>query len=370
MRKLLSLFLLLGCLVGCNSKRVVVPIEPPIETIQPDTLAIPAFSGEVLYLFGREYVAIHDSLSPKYNHPNAVKVREENVSMAQYLEQRLQEWYPNVAYTGMIRNWHKIALQLANVEPNQIQVFVNREFGGIKPQGHFTQSASDIEEMIAMRMSNEECAVFNNLNTLATAENFANPSALQHASFSMGKDSTQAFSPDIKESFDKENILTSLMLAGGPYAFYRVLLSKQRAEHQAKALYGENTNKGKQGDAFKHIYVNVLLRTYTTEEIAEYVMDDVWEQVHINKPCDKYMDLHNNQIGRKLRYWNFHENTDDWRKWAEHVHQFIQDSTQASFKHWDNETPLFDVLYDVRQTPEKQYIYWNKEYITPSIVEE
>ncbi len=354
--------LLVG-LVACNTQKTVSPIIA--ESIQPDTLSIPAFSGEVLYLFGREYMAIHDSLSPKYHNAQSVQIREEKLSMAAYLERRLQEWYPEVAYKGMINNWYQLALQLSQATPQQIQFFINREFDNMNLLQLSQQAGeggdADINEMITLSLTKDECTVFSNLNNLATAADFAKREMLPHASYTLERDTAQAFSPDVLDSFDRENILTSLMLAGGPYALYRVLLSKQRAEKQAKAYFGENTSDGKRGDAFKHMYVNMLLRAYTNQEVATYVMDDVWEKVHVNAPADRYMDLHNNQIGRQLRYWNFHENTSDWRIWAENVYNFVQDSTQSSFKHWNHQTPEFNVLYDVRQTPSKQYIYWNKE---------
>ncbi len=359
----LGLLLLVG-LTACHTKKKVVTAQANSESIltqQPDTTLIPAFSGEVLYLFGREYMAIHDSLSPKFNHPNAARVRATHQTMADYVESRLREWYPEVAYAGMIDKWHQIALQIANVPDADVQLFVNREFDRQSAQGNFQHSTSDAEEKEFLRLTTEELVFFNQLNALATAESFALPQALPHASYATERELSRTFTPDIMESFERENVLTSLMLAGGPYALYRVLLSKQRAERQAKAYYGEDTGSGKQGDAFKHMYVNVLLRAYTSKEIAAFVMDDIWEKWHINAPCDRYMDLHNNQIGRRLRYWDFHQNTDEWTHWAENVHRFVQDSVNSSFKDWNYETVQFKVLYDCRNTPAEQYIFWNKE---------
>ncbi len=353
------------CVGGCRTTHVE-RISSPVEvneavSVHPDTTLIPAFSGETLYLFGREWVAIHDSLSPKFNHPNAARVRETHQTMADYIENRLREWYPEVAYTGMLNKWHQIALQLANAPDSDVQLLVNRELDRQSLRGDIQHSHSDAEEVAFLRMTDEEQTHFNHLNQLAESAEFAQPHSLPKASYQIERDPSRDFTPDIHESFEQENILTSLMLAGGPYAFYRVLLSKQRAERQAKAFYGADTNSGKQGDAFKHMYVNVLLRAYTSTEIAAFVMDEIWEQWHINAPCDRYMDLHNNQIGRNLRYWDFHQNTDDWKEWGTNVHLFVQDSTNSSFKDWNRETVQFKILQDSRNTPETQYIFWNKE---------
>ncbi len=362
-QKILLGLLVLMSLTACHTKRqaALQSASPTAHTALPDTTLIPAFSGEVLYLFGREYVAIHDTLSAKFNHPSAARVRDLQLTMAEYVENRLREWYPDIAYNGMVNKWHQIALHLANVPDAEVQLFVNREFGKQSTKGNFQQSTSDAEESAFLQMTVEEQAYFNRLNNLANSHDFAQPNALPQASYTTEREQSRAFTPDIHASFERENMLTSLMLAGGPYALYRVMLSKQRAEKQAKAYYGADTNAGKQGDAFKHMYVNMLLRAYTSEEIAKFVMDDVWELWHVNAPCDRYMDLHNNQIGRTLRYWDFHQNTDDWREWGNNVHQFVQDSTNASFKQWDRETVQFKIQHDIRNTPANQYIFWNTE---------
>ncbi len=281
--------------------------------------------------------------------------------MSDYIERRLQEWYPQIAYAGMLHKWHQLALQLANVPDADVRLFINREFNRKSTTGSFQHTASDAEEIAFLRMTAEEQTHFTHLNQLAQSADFAQPDCLPQATYSTERTQSQAFTPDIHASFEPENILTSLMLAGGPYAFYRVLLSKQRAERQAQHFYGTDTNSGKQGDAFKHMYVNLLLRAYTSKEIAAFVMDDIWENWHINAPCDRYMDLHNNQIGRHLRYWDFHQNTDDWTEWGTNVHLFVQDSTNSSFKHWDKETVPFKILHDSRSTPQTKYIFWNKE---------
>ncbi len=368
MRNIPLFLLVLMCFVGCRttvSQQITSPSGGAGGGHQPDTTLIPAFSGEVLYLFGREYLAIYDSLSPKFNHPHAARVRQEQLTMAAYVEHRLREWYPEVAYEGMLAKWHQIALQLTNAPEAEMQLFVNTEFDRQTVQGNFNLSGSDTEESACLRMTAEEQRFFNQINTLAESEHFVHPTSLPKASYSTEREQSCAFTPDIHDTFERENILASLMWAGGPYALYRVLLSKQRAERQAKEYYGLDTNSGKQGDAFKHMYVNVLLRAYTSSEIAAFVMDEVWEQWHVNAPCDRYMDLHNNQIGRTQRYWDFHQNTDDWKEWGSNVHQFVQDSLNSSFKEWNKETAQFKVLYDSRNTPAEQYIYWNTETIDP-----
>ena len=149
--------------------------------------------------------------------------------------------------------------------------------------------------------------------------------------------------------------------------FYRILQSKARAEKLAYYYYGEATNNGRPGDAFKHIYVNVLLRTYVGEWLSHAIMDVFWEWKSPNAPCDHFMDLHNNIIGRQTRYEDFTTldtqcNADmrHWLQWGENVQHFVQDSLNGHRQAWDKETPTFIVEPAAQQVSDTQYIYWDK----------
>jgi hypothetical protein len=166
--------------------------------------------------------------------------------------------------------------------------------------------------------------------------------------------------------FDEENILITLLLWRGPRMFYRILQSKARAEKLAYYYYGDATNNGRPGDAFKHIYVNVLLRTYVGDWLSHAIMDVFWEWKSPNAPCDHFMDLHNNIIGRQTRYQDFTtidthcSNTRHWLQWAENVQHFVQDSVNGHRQDWDKETPTFIVEPAAKQASSQQYIYWDK----------
>ncbi|MCM1034586.1 MAG: hypothetical protein NC038_03275 [Paludibacter sp.] len=369
--KLKPILFLMGVLMlitACQTHKVVTESLVPSGLPQPDTTLIPAFSGELLYLFGREYMAMYDTLSDKFDTPEAALIRQQNVSMSDYIEQRLITFFPEVAYTGMVKKWKIIAEQLVQQDEADILLFNNEELGmqqirkGVLPLGK-----NDKQEAVFLQLTEEESAVFRQLNTLANAARMAVPNDLPDVTYSLQHPDNESFAPDIHSSFEEENILVSLLLAGGPYAFYRVILSKKRAETKAKEYYAGDTYAGKLGDAFKHTYVNILLTAYLSEEIAKFVMNDVWEQWHINAPCDRYMDLHNNYIGRHARYMELHGTSDDWNVWAQNVYNFIQDTlSNSSYQTWSHETPLFQINYDLRKTPADKYIYWNKELTLPN----
>ena len=165
---------------------------------------------------------------------------------------------------------------------------------------------------------------------------------------------------------EEEDILLTLLLWRGPRLFYRVLQSKARAEKLARYYYGDATNNGRPGDAFKHIYVNVLLRTYVGEWMTHAIMDIFWEWKSPNAPCDYFMDMHNNIIGRETRYDEFTTTNSEcsatrhWLQWAENVQHFVQDSVNGDFQGWDKETPRFVVEPAANKVSNNQYIYWDR----------
>ena len=369
-------------LAACHTTQPALRQQtPPPATV--DTTAIPLLPAEAIYLIGQEYLAIHDSASPKYHTPRAAQVRRDSTTMAQYLDQRLAELYPDRAYPGYVAKVTRWAEMLIRREMPS-SATIRSDIGAELP------NAAYADETHALELTQEERTTLTLLNTLATQADFADTQDLDtlHTNY-----------------FEQENLALTVMFWYGPRMFYRIMQSKARAEHLARHYYGENTNSGKRGDAFKHIFVNTLLRRYTGRLMAWLVMDVYWEHASPNAPCDHFMDLHNNQIGRNSHYDLFTTPTGDagvsparcpgahasppaekrlsayrtidtnnssfegdveelpsWQQTASRIYQFIEDTTANSTYHqWDKQTPSFIVQKDEQQSPAQQYIYWNKE---------
>ena len=335
-------FALCMMLTACGTKRTVLPVPPPPVSAQADTTLLPTFSGEVFYVLGREWEAIYDSTSAKFHTPEAQLLRADSISMADYVEQRLIELYPEKAYEGYIQRIEELVhlLLMQTESPQQIANFSRAELAFILNDSIFTPSATPREQFLTYT-----------LDSIAQTSEWA---------------TRQTFDSLDIQWIEEENLLLSMMLWRGPRFFYRIIQSKARAEKMAEYYYGEQTNSGMQGDAFRHIYVNVLLRSYVGEWVGHVVMDLFWELIHPNAPCDRYMDLHNNRLGRQTMYNDFVypsasnqcSQVRDWLQWAEHVQQFVQDSTNSHLPQWDQETPTFVVQPEAKKVNDTQYIYW------------
>ena len=343
--KLLKFFPLFLLLIGCRTQNTLPLREGMRGGFTPDTTALPTFPSEAFYVLGARWEA--DSMLQK----------EQN--LADFIEQELIRLYPEKAYKGYISKLCSVADLLLVSSTQRPTLFAPKQqeirlVSGQSPSHELyavLDSLSLEDELLALELTPTEQQDWNKLQSLI------------HSNLPLTRETFDTLNI---EFFEEENILLSLLLWRGPRMFYRVLQSKARAEKLAYYYYGEATNNGRPGDAFKHIYVNVLLRTYVGEWLSHAIMDIFWEWKSPNAPCDHYMDLHNNVIGRQTRYEDFTtidaqcSDTRHWLQWSENVLHFIQDSVNGDFQGWNKETPTFIVEPAAKQVSNMQYIYWDK----------
>lgn len=349
-------------LAGCQTtKKITTASIAPATSkeVAADTTALPPFPAEALYLIGREWECIHDSAFAKYFTPRAEQIRMGELSMEDYLEQRLIELYPERAYPGYVRKVEEMAKML--IYTNTQTAAISNMMGNELPspaqlnaryshnQAAAFSSDSLTQEIAFLELTGDELLRYNELNRLAAEARWVGRATMD--SLTLG-------------TLEEENLGITILLWQGPRMFYRVLQSKERATHLAEYFYPGATSDGKLGDAYRHTLVNTLLRTYCGLPMTYLIMDIYWEEMHPNAPCDKYMDLHNNVIGRRTHYADFvysePSDTPSWMQWAEHIYTYIADSTNATFCAWDKETPSMVVVPQANAVDNKSYIIWGK----------
>jgi len=326
------------------------------------------FPSDVLYVISREFELIQDSTSLKSQTPEATS--NKNISFPTYMEKRLVELYPSKAFKGMMTDFclekaSGLAFmnsKLSLPENSELVNVKNSQMAKTEPFYHFV---SIEDEMDFMDMSERERNKYLALNELATNKKFANitdfekiNNALDSIPFNLD-DNDMSF-------FLEDNVFLSCVLfaGGGAYVIYRVKQNKERAIYVAQKHYPDNISCGKKGDAFKHLTVSMLLRRYLTEEMAYLIMDLFWENWAINSPCDRHMDLHNNHVGRHSKYSTFRgntwENTYNWKKWVENIHNFVENEHNAIEKPWNKEIIEYVIEKDTKTTNKNKYIFWNR----------
>ena len=362
---ILFLTLLFG-FYSCKTKKVVE--TPAVEEVKPqaDTTLIPSFPSEVLYVVSREYESVWDSTKEKYNTAEAEYIRENNVSIKEYMEKRLITLFPNLAYIGLME---KIEGKAKDLIPNMTKITPSFR----SQDGYYMPSfaervnlekISDNHEINHLYLSTSELQLFNKLNALADTSHFV---TLEQMSDIQVKDSLwnvdKVLSEDSVPYYMRESMLISFLTSGlGSHVFFRIMQSKARATYVAEFFYPGLTKDGRKGDAYKHLYVNIMLRNYVGAVMAWLIMDIYWENAASNAPCDMIMDLHNNHVGRHSRYRDLRgaENT-QWVDWAYNVKSFVEDTTRnAQYHNWNKEIPLFVIKEEESKSNDRLYLYWNK----------
>jgi hypothetical protein len=352
---------------SCKTKKVVEnPVAVEEVLPQADTTLIPSFPSEVLYVLTREYESVWDSTREKYNTEEAEYIRENNIPIKEYMEQRLVTLFPSLAYVGLL---DKIENRAKEMLPN-----VSKVMPSLRSQdGYYMPSfaekvnlerLSDENEVTNLYLSYSEQNIFRRLNALADTSSFVE---LEEITEIQVKDSLwnidKKLSEDSVSYYMKESALISMLTSGlGSHVFFRIMQSKARATYVAEFFYPGLTKDGRKGDAYKHLYVNTMLRNYVGSIMAWLVMDVYWENAASNAPCDMVMDLHNNYVGRNSRYRDLRgaENT-QWVDWAYNVKSFVEDTTRnAQYHNWNKEIPLLVIKEEESKSNDRLYLYWNK----------
>lgn len=356
-----------GSFYSCRTKKVA---ENPVvvEEVKPqaDTTLIPSFPSEVLYVLTREYESVWDSTREKYDTKEAEYIRNNNVSIKMFMEQRLMTLFPNLAYVGLLDKIENRAKQMLPSVSKVTPSFRSQD-GYYMPsfaERVDLERISDEDEMEKLYLSYSEQNIFKRLNALADTSSFV---ALEKIRDIQVKDSLwnidKKLSEDSVPYYMKESLLLSMLTSGlGSHVFFRIMQSKARATYVAEFFYPGLTKDGRKGDAYKHLYVNTMLRNYVGSIMAWLVMDIYWENAASNAPCDMVMDLHNNHVGRNSRYRDLRgaKNT-KWVDWAYNVKSFVEDTTRnAQYHNWNKEIPLLVIKEEESKSNDRLYLYWNK----------
>ena len=355
------------CFYSCKTKKTLEEAsEATSMKVQADTTLIPSFPSEVLYVVSREYESVWDSTTEKYNTVEAEYIRENNVSIKDYMEKRLITLFPNLAYIGLMEKIEGRAKDLIPEMTRRTPSFRSQD-GYYMPsfaERVNLEKISDANEINHLLLSHSELKLFNKLNALADTSHFV---TLEQVSDIQVKDSLwnvdKKLSEDSVPYYMKESMLISFLTSGvGSHVFFRIMQSKARATYVAEFFYPGLTKDGRKGDAYKHLYVNTMLRNYVGATMAWLVMDIYWENAASNAPCDMIMDLHNNHVGRNSRYKDLRgTEKSNWIDWAYNVKSFVEDTIRnAQYQNWNKEIPLFVIKEEESKSNDRLYLYWNK----------
>lgn len=352
---------------SCKTKKVVeAPVVVEENVPQADTTLIPSFPSEVLYVLTREYESVWDSTREKYDTKEAEYIRNNNVPIKEYMEYRLITLFPDLAYVGLLDKIENKAKQMLPSMSKVMPSFRSQD-GYYMPsfaEKVDLERVSDENEIKKLYLSYSEQDVFEKMNALADTSSFVELEEIRNIEVN---DSIwnidKKLSEDSVPYYMKESMLISMLTSGlGSHVFFRIMQSKARATYVAEFFYPGLTKDGRKGDAYKHLYVNTMLRNYVGPVMAWLIMDIYWENAASNAPCDMIMDLHNNHVGRNSRYRDLRGTEySQWVDWAYNVKSFVEDTTRnAQYHNWNKEIPLLVIKEEESKSNDRLYLYWNK----------
>ena len=352
---------------SCKTKKVVkAPVVVEENVPQADTTLIPSFPSEVLYVLTREYESVWDSTREKYDTKEAEYIRNNNVPIKEYMEYRLITLFPDLAYVGLLDKIENKAKQMLPSMSKVMPSFRSQD-GYYMPsfaEKVDLERVSDENEIKKLYLSYSEQDVFEKMNALADTSSFVELEEIRNIEVN---DSIwnidKKLSEDSVPYYMKESMLISMLTSGlGSHVFFRIMQSKSRATYVAEFFYPGLTKDGRKGDAYKHLYVNTMLRNYVGPVMAWLIMDIYWENAASNAPCDMIMDLHNNHVGRNSRYRDLRGSEySQWVDWAYNVKSFVEDTTRnAQYHNWNKEIPLLVIKEEESKSNDRLYLYWNK----------
>ena len=359
---------------SCKTKKVVkAPVVVEENVPQADTTLIPSFPSEVLYVLTREYESVWDSTRDKYDTKEAEYIRNNNVPIKEYMEYRLITMFPDLAYVGLLDKIENKAKQMLPSMSKVMPSFRSQD-GYYMPsfaEKVDLERVSDENEIKKLYLSYSEQDVFEKMNALADTSSFVELEEIRNIEVN---DSIwnidKKLSEDSVPYYMKESMLISMLTSGlGSHVFFRIMQSKARATYVAEFFYPGLTKDGRKGDAYKHLYVNTMLRNYVGSVMAWLIMDIYWENAASNAPCDMIMDLHNNHVGRNSRYRDLRGSEySQWVDWAYNVKSFVEDTTRnAQYHNWNKEIPLLVIKEEESKSNDRLYLYWNKTEVDETV---
>lgn len=134
----------------------------------------------------------------------------------------------------------------------------------------------------------------------------------------------------------------------------RLLDLKDWSIEKARANFPGQMDGGEKGDAYRHVLASVLSRRLFGRTIASSsgVVNELMRDVRrTNTPRDRFMDLHNNRVGRVTCYHELIGNSADAT--AQKVLKFFNTSGNLVFMDWGGIPP--DTKRSRKESKEKAF---------------
>ncbi|MBQ5958943.1 MAG: hypothetical protein IJL44_07140 [Bacteroidales bacterium] len=326
------------------------------------TTSLPVFPCEGLFLVNKEYELAEAGLSDKVSYHGIPIV---SFSKADYVELRLTDLYPTLAYTGVVDDsqdfYDSVLLVYSAYLTTQLHIpdtndLNNKEYPFEEDDKVLFLSDKELIEYLGM--TDEEALLFEKYNELARKESFATVEDLKNVEAGM------KLTNDNRFCWAAFSCICIIAVGYTSNMYETAMFCRNRAQ-QAASDYFPGYSSGDRGDALKHITVSMLLRRYLSLYRSYLIMDVVYEGItnQNEDPRDTFMDIHNNRIGRETKYWQFRgsyfDDMNNIQAWIFRIYNYITTSSNGVHKNWTSSANFWTVYWDHICTSKTKYIYYS-----------
>ncbi|MFY0675042.1 MAG: hypothetical protein JXQ87_16695 [Bacteroidia bacterium] len=144
----------------------------------------------------------------------------------------------------------------------------------------------------------------------------------------------------ISATNEQDSDLKNMPLVNETIMFKRLLDLKDWSIDKARSHFPNQMGGGEKGDAYRHVLASVLSRKLFGRAIASssgFVNELIRDVRKTNTPRDRFMDLHNNRVGRVTCYHELIGKTDE--ETANNVLEFFNESGNLVLMKWGGVLP-------------------------------
>jgi hypothetical protein len=360
---------------------------------------VPVYPAPVLYILYREYL---------HRHPEVDFLTPDDRRYQAYVERRLRALYPDRGYDGMMadaarahatymQEWiayeraqraHDHALRavdfgvssLSDADPS----WDGQEEHPPYPDGYIPTITMEIDSLVATGPEVDRIYYY---ESLADGSYYAQEPGGGDEPIHMTGGHTVTSIDDliilagmgitpldegVQAQWGPALVAAGVAIGLAGYLYWRIESSGDRARDAAVEHFPHHNQHNTRADAFRHVYVSVLLRRYITAPLALLVTNR-YEEMVVNPYPEFRMDIHNNRLGRVEKYAHFRGNwlTDrwNWRKWGRTARDYINTPNYGEFiPEWNTIPPPPQAEVDARlaDIPAWKYIFISNEMTSAS----
>lgn len=280
----------------------------------------------------------------EYNNQEVTDSTLRFIGMHNYLEQRLNELFPNVVYSGFMDDMQDIFdnYQIINSYEYNLDT-LNDEYSNPNDLSGYQTFDSLYQKLYIADIINQYPSIKTTSDYLKGIDSLSQRDYANRVSLQELTDYASSNSPSVSGAgkttlapwFAYVVVINPINIVRGIVGIIFYPIEKEYAINLTEDpdFFGTHVNNSP-SNAFKHTFTAMLVRTSYSAAASQFAM---WKyEWYGGNPCrEMHMDLQNNSVGNWYKYYSFRKplTTAFWkrRKFGERVRDYIKDQTNGQY---------------------------------------